>query len=163
MTQAEIKIEGLRDFNRALRKIDTDLGKRLPRAMKQTIEQTIVPDARRRYRAQYTQRSGRHVRRIRAFASGRNAGVRGGGGKYPEFPGQEFGSYGGDGKKQFPAYRPYRGNDPKIRYRGGEGYAIFPAGRAAVPKLSGDIRDEIYKIAGEAGLKRSFGRDFAIR
>lgn len=97
-----MRVEGIGPLLRGLRRIDTDLPKQLQRAQKKHAER-IVPVVRAAYVAKYQRRSGRGEASIRAVATQKAGGVRGGGARALYIPGQEWGS---NRKKQFAPRAP---------------------------------------------------------
>lgn len=149
-----IRVVGLDQFARDLRRVDKDAAKELARAYR-----LIARDVRERARAKARQQSDAYEKAaagIQSKASARDARIRISGRRYPFIFGHEFGAYHnldrtfayGDkgvrtvkGWNQFP---PWRGN----RYvnASNTGYAVFPTIRDRTPF----IRDEVAKAMDEA-------------
>lgn len=81
-----VKVEGLREFNRALRQIDTGLPKALRLALNEAAD-VVVADARGRVPS----RSGRARGSIRAQSTRTQARVSAGGGRAQYYPWLDFG------------------------------------------------------------------------
>lgn len=121
-------VDGLRELARELRDADPKYAKRLQVANK-SIAETIASRARTRYEHLHKSQSGDGASSIRALATAQRAQVAFGSAKVLYLAGQEFGSYGGPGKEQFPAYVPSASG------RGGRGYFFFPTLREETDDL----------------------------
>ncbi|MGE0229974.1 MAG: hypothetical protein AB7I38_17015 [Dehalococcoidia bacterium] len=137
-------VDGLRELARDFREVDPSYAKKLQVANK-TVAETIAGRARARYQQQHQSRSGDGANSIRALATQQRAQVAFGSARAPYVPGQEFGSHGGPGKRQFPAYVPSPSG------RGGRGYFFFPTLREETEDLP-----ELYLKAIEEVLRPVF-------
>lgn len=81
-----VRVEGLSEFRRALRKLDTGLPKGLRLAMNDAVG-VVVDYA----RAEVPRRSGRAAKSIRAKSTGTAARASAGGNRAPYFPWLDFG------------------------------------------------------------------------
>jgi hypothetical protein len=88
-----IKVEGLREFNRSLKALDSALPKALRIALNDAAD-VIVSDARPRV----PRRSGRAAGTVRAQSTRTRARVKGGGNRAPYYPWLDFG--GSVGRKR---------------------------------------------------------------
>lgn len=143
-----VKVEGLPEFRRALRKLGKELPKELKQIMKAAAERG-VSRARRLYEGQYplqhsTRRStGRTASKgIRVASSQTGAGIRFGGARYPYLLGQEFGS------NKWPQFRPWTGPGPGGA--GSMGRAIYPAARAEADAAAGQAVRGFDRLARRA-------------
>lgn len=93
MTSDPIKIEGLREFNRALRDLDSELPKALRIAMNKAAD-VVVGDAVPHIPA----RSGRARASVKARSTRTAARVAGGGNRAPYYPWLDFGGRVGKNK-----------------------------------------------------------------
>lgn len=119
----EVRIEGLRELNNALRILGgNELAKELHGIHKE-IAGDVVARAQRLYRGAYEQRTGKTAGRIRALATRTSASVAIGGRRAPHMLGQEFGSH------QFHQFRTWRGSGADA------GYFLYPAIRAEAPEI----------------------------
>jgi hypothetical protein len=131
---AEFYIEGLDDFRKALRKVDSSYGKRIGQINKRAGEK-VARDASSRYAQHYTPRSGRAQRTIKASAAQRQAQVKIGAARAPYVVGQEFGS------NRYPQFAPGTGK---------QGRFLYPAVREETPKLVDEYLKELDDVAREA-------------
>ncbi len=139
----EHRIEGLSTVIRGLGKVNAELPREFRRDARRAADQ-IAERARTLYRQRYRQRSGRHARRIRARASTRSAAVLYGGAKYPEAPGQEFGS------AKHRQFAPWTG--PAPGGRGAAGRFLNPAARTEAPRFRKQIERSLGRVIARAGL-----------
>lgn len=131
-----VKIEGLKELRRELRKIDPALNKEIGNINRRVVNTYVVPAARRLAQQRTNPRAGRRViDSIRGIASQTRAQIVGGGARAPEFFGHNYGSMQrrmtGVPKghtTQFPVRAPRRG-------RGTEGYIFEPAVRQSLPQI----------------------------
>lgn len=153
-----IRVVGLDQFARDLRRVDKDAAKELARAYR-----LIARDVRERARAKARQQSKAYKEAasgIQSKASARDAKIRITGRRYPFIFGHEFGAYQnldrtiryGDkgirtvkGWNQFP---PWRGN----RYvnASNTGYAVFPTIRERTPFLVDEVERAMDKALAAA-------------
>lgn len=131
-----IRVEGLRDLQRALRAVDAALPKELRQANKEAAE--VVAGAARANFAAGTGVAPKVVPSVKALAQQRSASVKIGGARYPYALGSEFGGgkYGpgnptprGGHTTQFPPFKK-------------SGYALYPA--------IAEKRDEVVEAYAEA-------------
>ncbi len=81
-----IKVEGLREFNKALKALDKDLPKLLRLSLNDSVD-LIVQGAQRKI----VRKSGRAARSIKAASTRTKARVRAGGGRVDYYPWLDFG------------------------------------------------------------------------
>lgn len=124
MVQAEVQVEGLREFRSAIRKVDSDLPKDMRRAMRHDVADPVA----RRVRSRVPVGPGRggHWRDIiRGGATQRNAYVQWGRAKVPYAGWVEFGG-------QLPSKasgRPARVRRPTVK----DGRFVYPTVRENAP------------------------------
>lgn len=146
--QPGVQIEGLREVQRMLRRIDRSLGPELRKAGNRAAAD-VVRDA--KFRAS-TRMERAAAETLRGGSTQRGAGVRLGRAKVPFALGAEFGArgrygwyskpqYSGSGGRQF---RPWSGN------KSDAGYFLYPAIRANAPRLRKRYIDEINKLIARA-------------
>lgn len=99
MAREAIRIDGLAQFNRALRRMDSDLPKGLRIALNAAV-QIVVDTARPRI----PRRSGRAARTLKAQSTRTKARISAGGSRARYFPWLDFGGQGPGGR---PAKRPF--------------------------------------------------------
>ena len=136
-----IRIEGLNEFRRGLTRANRDVGKKIGQANKRLGER-VVQGARVRYAQNYTVRSGRTQRSLRASASQSRVQVKLGGPKAPWALGQEFGS---DRYRQFS---PWAGKAPGGK--GGHGKFLYPEIREQMDGIRTDYLDILDEATREA-------------
>lgn len=129
-----IKIQGLAEFNRNLRKINSDLPKVL-RAAQNTGAQLVVDWAQPRV----PRESGAAARSVRATSTRVASKVTGGGARVPYYPWLDFG--GRVGRKR-SAHRAF---DSSGRY-------IYPGFYANREEILAALTDALIKVADEAGV-----------
>lgn len=98
-TGVEIKVEGLKEFSKALKQADKELPKQLRIALND-VSGLVVDDA----VPGVPKRSGRAARSLKAQSTRTKARVAGGGGRVPYYPWLDFGGSVGPGggvKRQF--------------------------------------------------------------
>lgn len=157
-----VEIEGLRAFGRELRRAGGELPKELKRENR-AILAPVVGDAQRRWHM--TPRSparppgapttlqvgrGKAIKSIRPLVSVSAAKIAIGRPSLPYVLGQEFGSFGGLHKFQFPPRSDQLG-------AGSAGWFLYPAVRAAIPKLKDQYLAAIDRVSRRAFPGR-FGR-----
>jgi hypothetical protein len=109
-----IRIEGLREFQAALRKMDKGLPRQIRIVLNETADLVASPA-----KARVPRRSGRAAASIRVASSQREAKVKGGGGRVPYYGWLEFGGAVGrrhsvrrpfvkEGRYLYPAYESRR-------------------------------------------------------
>lgn len=120
----KIQVEGLREFRRELKKVDSALPKELRKANKQAAE-LIIKEARANYPAIYTPRTGRALGAIKPASTQTAVRVAMDGARAPYIYGQEFGS------RRLKRFQrgPSRGGS------GAPGNFFYPAIRKMRPRL----------------------------
>lgn len=129
-----IRIEGLREFQAALRAVDKGLPKHL-RMVLNDAAQLVVKGA----QALVPKRSGRAAASIRAASSQREGRVRAGGGKAPYYPWLDWGGRVG---RRNSVSRPF------IR----EGRYIYPTYKSQKGAVEDALADGLIKLARSSGL-----------
>lgn len=132
--QAEVKVEGLRQLNRALRKIDDGktIQKDIRDRTKRLVEQTIIPGARLRAMQRFRNPAGgtyhlgaAGAATLKPFATTRAAGAQLGSSRVPYAAGAEWGSTGRNPRgRQFPA-----------RSGVSQGFVLYPVVREKEPEI----------------------------
>lgn len=147
-----VKIEGLKELRRDLKKMDGALPKEIARINRQVVRAIAVPDAKRRAAARSNPRVGRKVLdSIKGTGSQTRAQIVGGGARVPWFKGMEFGSNQvrrtarGGHTTQFPTRSPKRG-------RGLEGYFLYPAVYNNFPRIRDAYQDMLDALIRDSGL-----------
>jgi hypothetical protein len=135
MTQARIEVQGLREFQAALRKMDASLPKQLRVALNEASD-LVVGYARSRMPSD----TGRAKASLKARSSQREARVGMGGRKAPYAPWLDF---GGKGKHGRPAPRPYIKEGRYV-------YAGLAANRAEVIDI---LQRAVTSLAHDAGVE----------
>ncbi len=125
-----IRIDGLRELSRALKKVEDGLQKEIPRRLKPIAERVAGIAAGR-----INSRSGRLAGSLRAFATQRAAGVRMGSARLPYAGPYEFGGY--------PEGRPFIP----------EGRAIYPTFKEQAPRVESEVVDVLNDLVRQAGLQ----------
>lgn len=138
MVMEPIKIEGLREFSRSLRKLDKDLPKGL-RLAGNTAANVIVAEAKPRVPLG-PGRGGHAKTSIKAASTRTAARVSAGGKKFPYYPWLDFGGRVGPGKS---VHRPFL---KKGRY-------IWAAYAEKQAEFRETLKDELVKVAKDAGLE----------
>lgn len=135
-----IKVEGLRQFQAALKAMDGESQKQLRVALNKAAD--LVADA---ASAKVPRRSGRAAASLRAQSSQREARVMGGSKKVSYYPWLDFGGRIGKDKS---VHRPFiqRG-----RY-------IYPAYVSEYPKVMEALAGALEELARNAGLEVTSGR-----
>ena len=140
MTDA-IKIDGLKQFNKNLKTLDSDLPKAVRLALNDAA-QIVVDDARPRVPKGSGKRPGRARRSVKAQSTRTRARVSGGGGKVPYYPWLDFGGRVGRNRS---VHRPFKRKGRYI-YR-----AYFRA------RDSGEFQDtlnaSLVDVARKAGIE----------
>lgn len=134
--EARIEVHGLRDFQRELKNLDSELPRQL-RVVNMKAAELVASDARTRA-SSAGGALGKAAPSIKALGQQRSAAVRIGGNRYPFALGGEFGS------TQFRQFKPWRGSGSDA------GYALYPAVRAnrdRVVELYGDLLDALARQA----------------
>lgn len=137
-----VRIEGLDEFRRELKR----LGKEATKLLNDTLKRALSPaqrQARREYVARY--RSGRTERTIKARSSGRATGLAFGGPRYPYAPGQEFGS------NRYKQFAPWSG--PAPGGKGSQGRFIFPAVRAQAKPVERELQRGFLEVARRTAFR----------
>ena len=147
MTEYKLVIVGLADFRRDLKALSRVAPRALQRANKQVAE-AVAPSVRAAYARQYTQRTGRSRKAIRAVATQTKAGVRIGGKRRPYMLGQEFGS------SRFKQFRPWTGGGGVGGGAGSKGRFLYPT----IRRMGREIVDIYW-----AALDREFRKPFPER
>lgn len=129
-----IKIQGLLEFRRNLRKLDKDLPKAL-RLANNEAAQIVVDWA----QPKVPTKSGRAARSVRAKSTGTQARVEGGGKRVPYYPWLDFGGRVGPKRS---VKRPF---DKSGRY-------IFPGYQHNKDQVHDVLVDALINVAREAGV-----------
>lgn len=129
-----IRIRGLAEFNRSLRKINTDLPKELRKALNKGAELVVEWAAPR-----VPSRSGKARRSVRASSTRTAARVTGGGPRVPYYPWLDFG--GRVGRKR----SVHRAFDGTGRY-------IYPGYHARQDEIYDELARVLVELAEAAGL-----------
>ncbi|OLF07756.1 hypothetical protein BLA60_25850 [Actinophytocola xinjiangensis] len=132
-----IRVRGLAEFNRNLRKINSDLPKALRLAHNEGAE-FIAGEA----RPQVPSRSGRAKATVKARSTRTASRVQGGSKRVPYYPWLDFGGRVGPGKA---VSRPY------IK----QGRYIYPALGANYKRLAEILTDALIDVARQAGVEVS--------
>lgn len=139
LTVDPIKITGLAEFNRALRKISSELPKELRQALNLGAE-LVVDWARPRVPS----RSGRARRSVRATSTRTAAQVTGGGARTPYYPWLDFG--GRVGRKR-RVHRPFLSG----------GRYIYPGYDARKEEVHAEVVRALIELAERAGVQAEEG------
>ncbi|HKY57854.1 MAG TPA: hypothetical protein VJL80_07435 [Aeromicrobium sp.] len=133
-----IEVHGLRELNRALKKVEGGT----PNALRDTnkkVAESVTSKA--RSRATGLGGVAAHVApSLRANAGATSAAVAGGGAAYPMFGGAEFGAI------RFKQFQPWRGNGSDA------GYFLYPAIRDEAPNIESEYREALDDLIRKAGL-----------
>lgn len=140
--EMEIQVEGLKELQQELRRVDKSWAKELQKSNKAVAESEVVPYARARaqesrssYAGGSTRLGSRGVNSIRAGAKQRAALVRAGGARVPYYHGHEWGT---------------KGNYPQFPGATKEGHIIYPVlteRREQIIERYGNAVDELMKRA----------------
>lgn len=130
-----IRIQGLAEFNRALRKIDSDLPKALRLAQNEAA-QIVVDWAKPRV----PKRSGKAARSVKAKSTRTSARVSGGGARVPYLP---FLDYGGSVGRNRSVKRPF--------LKGGR--YIYPGYARNQEKVAEKLTEALVRVASNAGIE----------
>ncbi len=125
-----IRIDGLRELSRALKRVEDGLQKEIPKRLKPIAERVAGTAA-----GKINTKSGRLVGSLRPFATQRAAGVRMGRKNVPYAGAHEFGGY--------PAGRPFLP----------EGRALYPTFRDQAPRVEQEVVDALNDLIRETGLQ----------
>lgn len=136
MTAVAVRVRGLRDFQRALKTMDTELPKALRMALN-TAGDVVVSDARPRV----PRRHGRARSSVRARSTQKQVRVVGGGNKAPYYPWLDFGGRVGRSRS---IHRPYISPHGRYIYN-----AYFRRRREFVDALEESLVD----VARAAGVE----------
>ena len=133
-----VRVDGIAELHRALKRLDPELEKELKRANK-SIAQFVADDARA---AAYTLGSvaAKVAPSIKANAGSGWAGISLGGSAYPMAGGAEFGSY------RYHQFQPWRGNSSDA------GYFMYPAIRQDADRIETEWKDAADAAIRKAGL-----------
>lgn len=142
MASQGINVIGLKEFQRAVKKMDPDMGPALRLELKAVAENVVVPEAKKRGGASRGNLAGRSTRlgsrgvaTIRALATQKSAVVAMGRASVPYVGGHEWGSAGA--YRQFP---------PK----NADGYILRPAVKAKQPEILKAATEAIDKVSAQA-------------
>jgi len=135
MTEA-VKIEGLREFKRALKDVDSGLPKALRLAFNDAAD-VVVSDAKPRV----ARRSGRAAGTVRAKSTQTKARVSGGGARAPYYPWLDFGGSVGRNRS---VKRPFIGKTGRYIYK-----AFFSRRSDFVDGLE----EQLHDLARKSGLE----------
>ncbi|MDG4762426.1 HK97 gp10 family phage protein [Micromonospora sp. WMMD710] len=131
-----IRVQGLAEFNRSLRKLDADAPKGLRLAHNEAAQ--IVVDA---ARPLMPRRSGRAQAAVKARSTRTATRVSAGSSRAPYVPWLD---YGGEGRRKGrPAYREFR--------KGGR--YVYPAFHAHRDDVQGALEGALLKVVRSAGLE----------
>lgn len=133
--QAKIAVEGLAEFNRGLRKLDSEAPKQLRIALNGAAELLV-----KRTRPRVPSRSGNARASMKAQSTRTSARVSVGGRKAPYFPWLDFGGRTGRNKS---VVRPF--------YT--DGRYVFVTLRDIGPEIQRSLEDGIAQVARNAGLE----------
>jgi hypothetical protein len=127
-----VKVDGLRELNRALKAIGPEAQKELKEASK-TVATFVAADARS---SAFSQGGvlGHIAPSIKPVGGVSGAGVAFGGAAYPMAGGAEFGSI------RYKQFKPWRGNNSDA------GYAIYPAIRQDADRIVTEFTDAVDRI-----------------
>ena len=131
-----VQVEGLREFQRELRKLGDDLPRELAAANKQVAE--LVVDKAQRRAATVSPGARKSAESLSAARMQRIAAIRLGGNRHPYAAGYEFGSI------RHPQFPPWRGSDANA------GYFLYPTIRRendAIVEVYADLIDAIARAA----------------
>jgi hypothetical protein len=134
---AHVQITGIRELQKALRQMDSDLPKQLRVALN-NAGQIVVNYAQPRV----AKRSGRAAGSIKLRSSQREAKIAAGGRRAPYFPWLDYGGYAGRGKRNYRQFRK-------------EGRYIYPAVRENQTKIQAALQEELSKLISNAGLEET--------
>lgn len=132
-----IKVQGLREFQQALREMDGESQKKL-RVVLNRAADLVVNEA----TPKIPSKSGKARKSVKAMSSQREVRVKGGGAKVPYYPWLDFGGNAGPNKR---ISRPFK---QKGRY-------IYPAWDDVRPKALEALQEGLVELAKEAGLEVS--------
>jgi hypothetical protein len=135
MPEAAIRVTGLAELNRALRKVDTDLPKQIRLALNQAAEDVAAGA-----RSTVPKRSGKAAASYKARSTRTAARVAMGSARAPYAPWLDFGGKTGKGKS---VSRPF--------YK--EGRYLFPALRKQRPQFEQKLLDAVMGVAKDAGFE----------
>jgi hypothetical protein len=134
MSESRITITGLKEFQRSLRKMDSDLPKQLRIALN-TVSQLVIDKA----RPDIPRRSGAAAASLKARSSQKEARISAGGRRAPYYPWLDFGGHVGQhGATARPFYK--------------EGRFIYPALRKNRDEITKVMVTAISDLARDAGL-----------
>lgn len=139
-TVDQIKVEGLREFQKALKEMDGESQKQL-RTVLNAAADIVVADA----APKVPTRSNRAAKSVRAMSSQREAKVVGGGAKVPYYPWLDFGGRVGKGRtgpKTGATSRPFY---TKGRY-------IYPSFEHNRERIYAKVTEGLVDLARSAGL-----------
>ena len=140
MADETIRIDGLDDFRKGLRKIDGALGKRIGQINKATGEK-VASKARATYSNFYTTRKGRVPKSIKSSAAQREVKISLGRESVPYALGQEFGS------NKYRQFFPWTGPSSK---GGSAGRFFYPTIREETPGLVKEYLEALDDVGKEA-------------
>lgn len=137
MIQSEVRVTGLKEFQRALKKVDKDLPKAMRLALNESANVVVASAT-----PLIPRRSGRAARSVKARSTQTLARVQGGGGRAEYYPWLDFG--GAVGRRN-ATRRPFL---PKGRY-------IYPAFFANRDRFRSSLEDALVNVARSAGVEVS--------
>lgn len=135
MARPGINVEGLKEFNRSLKALDSDLPKALRLALNDAAD-VIVSEA----KPKIPSRSGRAKGTVKARSTRTAARVVGGGNRAPYYPWLDF---GGSVGKRHSVKRPFLTN----------GRYIYDAYFRNRDRFGDQLRDSLIDVARQAGLE----------
>ena len=145
--RVQFAVENLRETAKNLKRIDSDLPKRMKNRIKALAESTALPLARKLYGDHYaTDRKHSKKMKVKATARG-DASLSWGGVRIPEAGGQEHGSDG-----RWPQFS----EEPRVpdEYEGGHGRFLWKAGVDTLPEFSEGVQEVLTDLLREAGFKK---------
>lgn len=134
-----VRVEGLADFQKELKRLDQKLPRELQKANKRAAE--LVADAARTRATGLGSVAAKAAPSIKAAAEQRRSKVSIGGARYPFALGAEF---GGQGRPTTMQFAPWSGSDT------GAGYFLYPAIRETRDEFMDAYDDAIEQLTREA-------------
>lgn len=131
----QVAVEGLADFNRALRRVNTDAPKALRIALN-SVADLVIAEA----RPDIPRRSGAAAASLKAASTRTSIRIRAGGARAPYFPWLDFGGKTGRGGS---IVRPYLS----------EGRYVYPTLRRERGRFDERLKAALQDVANGAGLE----------
>lgn len=132
-----VQVTGIKELQRALRQMDSDLPKQLRVALN-NAGQLVVDWAQPRV----AKRSGRAAGSIKLRSSQREAKIAAGGRRAPYYPWLDYGGNAGPGKGNYRTFRK-------------EGRYIYPGVRENKDKIQAALQTELSKLIAASGLEET--------